>query len=420
MRKIKKLKIFLVSVGCFFSLLLMNTQATWAYSTEELYSEIDDNGTIIDGNEKAIKFDKPVIRPTYLGNDYFKDYTGPDGKFEGVWEEKGPSYSPAYYGQEILAGKPTIIRNVGFYNNRPLALRINHTTASPIWTQKVTLRDDGGLAISPQEYGTEYQLVYNDGQFKTEVEDVYVEIPILGQTTPKNNNFNTYSSVSIKTDNLKRYVFHEAGVNVIDTVVSRKTRSFRQGVDGSLYNAEALHVEYRFTNESIGGNIKDIENTVIFDNRKPLVFANEIVLNMLTADVLFKSDLKTPGEISYLPPRTNGVKNTEKLETIFSVTQGLNDGFPQYFPETLVIVMEDHEEMFEQLNLAGIEFLDQSGKDISKKVTIVKISDHKYEFQVLKKDLISLGSNQININIRADNLNPEKILKKYNAEKKCL
>ena len=127
--------------------------------------------------------------------------------------------------------------------------------------------------------------------------------------------------------------------------------------------------------------------------------------------------MKTPGEISYLPPRTNGVKNTDKLEANFDLTQGLNDGFEQYFPSSMSVIMEDDENMFNSIDISTLKFTDQNGKDISSRVKVLQINQHMYEFQVSKADLMILGSNQLNIEISAGNLNNENLLKNYVPEK---
>lgn len=47
--------------------------------------------------------------------------------------------------------------------------------------------------------------------------------------------------------------------------------------------------------------------------------------------IIFKNSIKISGEISYVPPRTNGSQNTTKFEANFDITQDLNDGYKNIF-----------------------------------------------------------------------------------------
>ena len=407
-------KRMIVSLFLFF--LIFPAVKGSAATNDSLYTQIDENGNYIDGNKTPIKYDKPVIRPSYVGTSILDDYIGPNGKFQGFWGEKPSSGSTDdYWGQEYSINKGTVIKNVGYYNGKSLALKVSFTNKLSHWMQKVTLTRDGGLNVSPDTYGIEFRLVYNDGLFNTPVEGVYVELPVLSTPTSKNNSFNYYSQTSIKQSNLVRMIFNEEIPRIITNEVIRESYSFKNS-SGNDYKTDALTILHKF--DGIGNKYtREVKQTFIFDNKEPLLVAESMSLNYSIVTTLFKSSMKTPGEISYLPPRTNGSQNTSKFEANFDITQTINDGYEQYFPDSLSLVMLDDLNLFESLHLSRIEFKDQNDKDISSYIEKIPINDHQLEFKIKKTDLIKLGSNQINVTISADNLDSEAVLKRYDKAK---
>lgn len=403
----KILSVCLLLFFLFFPTFVVN-----AANTDDLYTQIDDGGNYIDGNRRPIVFDKPVIRPTFFGKAIIDDTIGPNGKFKGFWGEQNPIYTDDHFGQEYSIQAPTVIKNVGYYQGKSLALRINYTKRSPSWTEKVTLTRDGGLNISPNSFGIEFQLVYNDDIFKTPVEDVYVEFPVLSNPTGVNKTSGTYSRTAIKQSNLLRTVFNEDFPNKITNVVTRERYPFKNAL-AEDYMADSLIISHQFRLNESQFVSRVIKQTFIFDNKEPLVLAESLGAKFSTVTTLFKSDMKTPWEVSYLPPRTNGSQNTSKFEAEFDITQAVNDGYEQYFPETLSLVMLDDQNMFESIQLSDIHFKDQNGKDISGYFEKMPINHHQLEFRIKKSDLIKLGSNQINVTLAAGNLDSEAVLKRY-------
>lgn len=398
--------------GCLFLFFMFfPTIVVNAATTDSLYTHIDKDGNYIDGNKTEIKYDKPVIRPSYVGTSILDDYSGPTGQFQGFWGERGPGYSDDFWGQQYSIKSGTVIKNVGYYKGKSLALKVSFTNKFPNWTQKVTLARNGGLNVSPDLYGMEFRLVYNDGVFNIPVEDVYVEIPVLSNPTSKNDYYNYYSKTIIKQSNLVRIFFNEEEPARITNVVTRENHSFSNS-SGESYTTGALLVNHQFLQVN-NSSVRKIKQTFIFDNKEPLVLAESRSLNISTVTTLFKSSMKTPGEISYLPPRTNGSQNTTKFEANFDITQALNDGYEQYFPDSLSLVMLDDENMFKSLQLSDMVFEDQSGKDISSYFEKILTNDHQLEFKIKKSELIRLGSNQINAKISADNLDSKAVLQRY-------
>lgn len=385
----------------------------FAEVTDPLYSEIDDKGNIIDGNRTPLQYDKPVIRPSYQGTSILDDYIGPEGKFQGYYQERpGEDY---YYGQRYTIGSKMIIKNVGFYQGKPLALTISFANKGTTWFEKVTITMDGGININPYSAGLRFRLVYDDGKYNVPVEGVYVELPVLSQLTAHNTSSGSFSRVSVPTSNLVRIVKNT------DVMKQTKMATKRQSIQffddqGGYYYTEGLVTEYQFYMDQ--ANVKQVEQTYIFDNKEPLNLIEARTLNYINPTTLFKSDMKTPGEINYLPPRTNGSVNSSRFEANFDLTQAVNDGFEQYYPETLSLVMADMEHKFNALNIASIKFNDKRGQDISSYFETIQIDDHQLEFKISKTNLMALKSNQINVTMSADNLNSEEVKKGYDAKEK--
>lgn len=402
-----------------FSALFMTTNRAYGRVADELYTEINQNGDVIDGNASPLNFSKPVIRPSYQGSSILKDYIGPEGNFTGYWgDDPGSGF---YYSQSYKTGSKVIIKNVGFYKGKQLALTITFPNDSSVYYEKVSLTKEGWINIVPRPEGLLYRLVYDDGQYDRPVQGVYVELPMLSLLTAANVGNNlpeadwVYSRMVIPTSNLIRLVKNTDVMNHTKMVSKRMRTTFVNG-KGANYYAEGLELEYQFSRQQ--ANVKQMEQTFIFDNSEPLIVQEIRTLNYITPTMLFKSDMKTPGEINYLPPRTNGTVNSSKFEVNFDLTQAVNDGYDQYYPESLSLVMEDHENKFNALNIASATFTDQNGKDISSYMETSVLDDHQVAFKITKANLQRLKSNQINITLSADNLNSEEVVKGYDPKEK--
>lgn len=397
-------------------LVFLWAQPAFAKTTDSLYTEIDGNGTVIDGNVGELDYDKPVIRPTYMGKAIKEDVIGPDGPFLGFYDETPGGWGEGYYGHQYRIGTNAIMRNLGTYKGREIALKMGFTRPSGHWAAKVNLERDGAVRFDMDyENPAEIQLVYNDGVFNTPVKDVYVELPLLYRPTSYNNSKLTYDISYVKTSNLQRLYFTTLNYNNISNIVSREMHRFRD-TSAKYYQAEALKMihDNRFSGN---GMLKEsVGMTFVFDNNEPLVFYGKGVTSPASYATFFKSELKTPGEIRYLPPKSKAVKNTDKFEAQFDVTQPLNDGYSQYFPDYLSVVMSDRQKKFSSLHLGEALFTDQRGTDISKYVEIVPINDHELAFRVKKKDLITLGSNQLNMTFSADGLDSKEVMKDFDQE----
>lgn len=414
----KKVNFILFIFATVIPFLLVHTNCSLAATTDSLYTQFDNNGNYIDGNRTPISYDKPVIRPSYVGSSILEDYIGPDGKFKGFWGEQPSGYTDSYYGHEYSYKKNLIIKNVGFYNGKSLALKIMFTKATASWNQKVTLVRDGGLNITPDSGGIEFQLVYNDEVFNTPVEGVYVELPVLSNPTATNGSYNTSSTTNVKSSNLVRLFYYEDTPRIITNDVTREKYKF-SNTSAQSYSTDALTITHKFSQSSSesGYYRKEIKQTFIFDNEEPLVVAETRSLNIVNVTTLFKSTMKTPKEITYLPPRTNGSQNTTKFKANFDITQAVNDGYDQYYPDSLSLVMLDDQNMFKALQLSKNEFKDKDGKDISNYFEKSTINQHQLEFKINKSNLVKLASNQINITMSADNLDSSAVLKNYDKSK---
>lgn len=391
------------------------SQPTLAKTTDQLYTEIDANGSVIDGNIADIPQDKPIIRPAYMGKNLKEDVTGPDGPFQGFYDETPNSSAEGYYGHEYRIGTNTIMSNLGSYKGREIALKMEFTRDSGNWIFKVNLERNGAIRVKMDyESPVEIQLVYADGQFDKPVENIYVELPLLYRPTNYNSHFATYDTTYIKTNNLKRVYLTTLNYPNITTVVSREMHRFND-TSAKPYQAEALKLIHDNT-KSISQINEKIGMTFLFDNKTPLVFYGKGVTSPASYATFFKSDLKTPGEIKYLPPRSKAVKNTDKFEAQFDLTQTLNDGYSQYFPDYLSVVMSDKENKFKLLNLGEVLLTDKMGTDISDSVETLRINHHELEFRVKKQDLIKLGSNQLNITLAAEGLDSQEVLKDFDKE----
>lgn len=420
----KKIRLILLIPIVAIITLATTTNDVSAATTDELYSQIDDNGYIIDGNKKPINYDKTVIRPSYLGtpDDYLTDYIGPFGPFKGfvpinredfqIWQANGQQYGTKY---------PSVVRRIGYHNNRPLALKIV-AIDYPNYNSLMGVQDNGALVIEPNS-GMEFRLVYDDGVYNTPVEDVYVELPIVFiAKAKKHGSSNSFSYTAVKESNLLRFFLNEnsKAEPKVDNRVDRKVERFNNPdpeAAGGLY-LDSLRVFNEFTGkqgESVTPS-KSINQIIIFDNSEPLLISNTLAVGDINANLsLFVNTMKTPSEINYLPPESNGTINTDKFEVTFDIIQTLNDGYTQNYPESLSLVMWDDEKMFNKLKTTKIKFTDKSGRYISNTKTESKEGD-KVEFKVSKQTLIGLGSNQIRMQVTAEDLNLDAVKKHYNVK----
>lgn len=383
--------------------------------TDSLYSEIDDKGNFIDGNRTPLQYDKPIIRPSYQGTSILDDYIGPEGKFQGYYQDKPGTGEEYDYGQRYTIGSKMVIKNVGFYQGKPLALTISFASKGTTWYEKVTITREGGININPFSQGLRFRLVYDDGKYNVPVEGVYVELPVLSQLTAYNTSSKSFSRVTVPTSNLVRIVKNTDVTKQTKMATMRQSSTFYDD-QGKYYFANGLVTEYQFYQDR--ANVKQVEQTYIFDNKEPLNLVETRTLNYINPTTLFKSDMKTPGEINYLPPRTNGSVNSSRFEANFDLTQAVNDGFEQYFPESLSLVMADTEHKFNALNIASLKFTDKKGQDISHYFETIQTDDHQLEFKIAKANLMALKSNQINVTMSADNLNSEEVIKGYDSKEK--
>ncbi|WP_314065627.1 hypothetical protein [uncultured Vagococcus sp.] len=402
-----------VVTGSFLLIVVWFPHSVLGETTDSLYTEIDGNGTVIDGSLADIPHDKPVIRPTYVGKAIKEDVSGPDGPFLGFYGEKpNVGSGDSYYGHEYRIGTNTIMRNLGTFKGKEIALRMDFTRATPSWTAKVNLESDGAVRFAMDyESPAEVRLVYNDGDYRTPVENVYVELPLLYRPTAYNPMKGTYDTSYVRTSNLKRVYFTTLSYNNIINRVSREVHTF---IDTSAksYEAEALKMVHD-NSKSTSPLGENVGMTFFFDNNQPLVFYGKGVTSPASYATFFKSSLKTPGEIKYLAPKTKSVKNTDKFEAHFDLTQGLNDGYTQYFPDYLSVVMSDRKGKFKRLRVDSAIFTDQGGEDISHLIELVPINDHEVEFRVKREDLIALGSNQLNLTFSAEGLDSQAVMKDF-------
>ena len=411
-------------VGFLMLIGFMNESSTVAYAStnEPLYTQVNDNGTVLDGNSDPVVTNNPVIRPAYVGSDPYEDYIGPTGKFK-----KDPNGSGLSIRQQIGRGSTMVFKQMGFYQDRPIALFVTFFYA---YSWGIQIKDNGGTQIDHQKGGYELSLVYDDGQVKNlsartytkdkvkyeSIRDVFLELPLSFIVSGDNSITGDKTIFATKKQGLNRFLLISGY-----TSGSKKAGNVSTGLysysklDGGADNVDSLKVSFNnHTSE------RQVEYAVITqDNNYPLRIADEQVKTITDLNTdLFATYLPPYRELTYMPPKSLGTQNTEKFEAIYNVTQAIGIGYAQFYPDSLSIVMDDTKEnLFKKIDYSQVSFQDKDGTDISQYMEIIKVNDHQIEFKILKDKLELLKNNQINIKLHTSGLNSEELLKHYNQEK---
>lgn len=389
--------------------------------TSDLYTKVNPwTGEYIEGNMLPLELDdKPKIRPGFVGRNLIDEVISPDPY---IPKFKGYAISTNDFGLGYVHGQSVIIKKVGTYESRPLALKISFTNPLRDATRfRISLLATGGVRVNKfVDQTVEYRLVYDDGKFNTPVQDVYVELPIesgifgIGYMSQEKHGL-----VAVKSSNLKRFFFSYVPVktnpttNIIN-VGGVKPIEFND-VFGKTYIGEALALNQKPNSPDTSPYEARLgKNTFIFDNNEPLVIRENLGnVTGVSYSTLFKETLSSPVVLDYLPPRVTTEESSAKFELNFELIQSLVDGYAKFFPDSLSLVMDDYKNIFTNINLSSIDIRNKDNKDISQYIEISQSNDHKAEFRVLKDHLIQLGSNQLIMNLSANNLNVDEVKKYY-------
>ncbi|WP_314067966.1 hypothetical protein [uncultured Vagococcus sp.] len=392
----------LISVlSLFGSMAVVKASTTVNDGAYEYYTEINNDGDIIAGNQEPVKSgDKLVIRPAYLGNSFISDTISPKGVPFTFYGKPGDLSSISSY--RLYPGDIVLNKNIGFYQGRPLMLKTTFADVSldsvqPTFT---ALLRDGSMMMRPMEKGTYFQVFYADG-LKEVVKDVLIELPI--EFSPSRGD----SYLHVATEGLKRVYLNDPDEAIGMKTVSDEEYDFygeEKGSLGKLQKKPAIQVK----NTVPEGLVRTLLNgTFIFENNQPLIIGEEAG-RFTQYTYTFKSELKTPAEIIYPVPKANSISESENFALHFDITQALSDGYNQYFPEYLSIVMEDEFNMFNSVDDAVIKFTNNENQIIDT-VKTEKISPHQLEFKVTKETLLWMKNNQINLDIVVGNLNEKQV-----------
>lgn len=400
---VKKYGVFLtVALITILNIYFIGT-ADAAVDVSDIATEINSNGEIIKGTQ--FEPDKPIFRPMYQG-DYqtiFEDAIGPQGTFTGY-------YDPADYNntvkhaQSFKVGDTMLLKNIGTYQGRKVALQLTFQTNSGYW-KSIGIYTDGSISL--ENVGTYltpvlYQLVY-DEPGNPVVENIYLDLPTEVSTTLVSNT-NTFSKVFI-SPNVKKNI-----LLLSDTWVNKVTRKYSLGAVNTN-NSFVMEMQYYDPRSLI------FENDTITDNNQPSSIALQPSMNIQSPFWLLKTNQKTTYVPNYLPVRVNGQGNSAEFEANYDIGQTVSDTYPNFFPESLKIVAEDQEGYFKKLDQESFVFKDKDGKDISDLVTVKKVSNSKLEFELTKASLQKLKTNQVNVQLSLSDLIAEKVLNNYDAEK---
>lgn len=407
----------------------------FALTSDPLYSQINSNGVSVDGNPDPVVLDKPIIRPTYLGSNPYDDYIGPYGQ-----KFKINPYDPTSNISGNLMwtyGDIAILQQMGFYKGRPLALLLQSNGYGYL-----AIKTNGGTAISDptMPYGFNVRLVYNDGQIEDSsaaiytmwdsrkpnkkkiqdyesVKDVFLELPMVAETTADGPTFESFFVT--RTKGLQRLLLNSDydywGTSKAANVSHSSYNFWKMGgTDTDVEPADALKLKYNNYN-----NLKKEEYITIYqDSNTVLTVVNRTGLNYGPITDLFAEYIPPYRDLTYGPPKSLGASNTDKLEAIYSITQGVGIGYAQFYPDSLSIVMDDTErKIFKKIDFNSITFTDEAGNNISSYLEMTKVTDHQVEFKILKDKLILLKNNQIRIKMNANGINPEELVKYYNPSK---
>ncbi|WP_348920521.1 hypothetical protein [Enterococcus rotai] len=412
-----------VCVGIMILVGFLNVPSIFASATttEPLYTQVNEEGIVMDGNPDPIVVNKPVIRPAYVGSNPYEDYIGPNGGFF----KKDPKNPGQSLWQQIKSGNTLLLKQMGFYRGRKIALFITFFSQFS-WGMRI--KDNGGTLIDHQDDGYEIALVYDDGQVKDSsakiykknnimyesIKDVFLELPLAVAISGEGSYGKTIFAT--KKEGLNRFLLVNG-----DTFGSQKAGNVSVGLhqfeklDQNRENIESLLVSFNNPEPWLHNEYFVITQ----DNNYPLRIADDQAKSISERNTdLFATYVPPFRELTYTPPKSLGTQNTDRFEAIYDITQAVGIGYSQFYPDSLNIVMDDTQEnLFKQIDIDRLSFEDRNGTDISEYMETVKVNDHRVEFKILKEKLELLKNNQINIKINSGGLNSEVLLKHYNKEK---
>lgn len=377
----------------------LNNKAEAAVTANDLVVEINSSGKILKGTQ--LEADRPIFRPVYQG-DYltiFKDVIGPEGVFTGYYDPKN-SNNTLHHLQQFKINDSMILKNIGYYQDRKVALKITFLFTAQY--KRVGIVGDGSILLQSLNRNSpiSYQLVYDAPEYPV-VKDIYLDLPSELNVSGKNSNYNTVSKITVGS-NLKKYY-----LTLEDIWWNRVSREY------SIID-DQFEFEPNFTGLK---TTLPFYSSLVTDNNQ----STKITLDSATAFApsisLFKSSQKAPYMPNYLPVRVNGEGNSTKFEANYDVGQTVSDTYDDFFPETLKIIAEDKEGYFNKIDQKNFVFKDKDGVDITKLVSVKKISNSKLEFSVSKASLKTLQTNQINVQLTLNDLILDKVLSNFDSEK---
>lgn len=366
-------------------------------------------GEIIKG--QAFSPDKPVIRPVYQGDatTLFNDIIGPTGeKFTSFYDAKNDSGEI----QNYKIGDSIIYGNVGMYNNRPLALKIDMLGGNMKQKDMVGVLQDGSLMIGDptKVKPLYYQLVYDEGNYPP-VTDVYLEIPTeMGTYKNSESGFNSgIPQISLGSKNLKKVY-----LMLSEDWSNWMTRKYSLT---KLSNSVPKYAEYfNMDFEGYERLTAPAFNTISDNNDKTLLRGGYIYV-ATAHTVFFPSNMKSPFTPFYFPPNGNSIQSSKKFEAKYDVGQGIIDTYENYLPESLEIVVEDTKGYFNSLAHDPIQFTDKQKNPINMEIR-TEMVDKNLVITIPKTTLKGLKANQVNMNLYfgTEKLNSNKILENYDVK----
>lgn len=393
-------KVAFLIIATLSSLTLCFSGKVEATTATDLVTEIKSNGDVI----KGIPFepDKPIFRPMYQG-DYktiFKDAVGPKGVFRGYYDPANNN-NTIQYSQAVETGDSIYLKNVGSYKERKVALKVTFLYSSKT-TRILGILQDGTISIN-QNSGRgpiNYQLVYDEPDYPV-VQNIYLDLPVELYVSGRNDNSNSVSKIAI-SPNLKKYY-----LTLPDAWWTATSRKY--SLVGNVFALEPNFTGLTTTLSFASSVVTDNNQTSNIQLSSALAYAPKIYL--------LRSSQKVPYVPQYLPVRVNGQGNSTKFEANYDVGQTVSDTYVDFLPDSLKIIAEDKAGYFKKLDQKSFVFKDKDGTVISNLVTVKKVSNNQLEFSLSKASLQKLQTNQINVKLSLSDLNFDKVINNFDAEK---
>ncbi|WP_086314970.1 hypothetical protein A5821_002523 [Enterococcus sp. 7F3_DIV0205] len=363
---------------------------------------------------------KAVIRPQpYLnpGQSYLELLVFPDGRpvVKGLGTHVDLGYS-------FGAGDIFYYNQVGFYNGRPLSLKIEMLKGYNHWQSQIYLLEDGTFNVKSSLEGNVFNmyLVYSDTRER--VKDVYLSFPARHGTAFYTNISNVYGYTLIASDGLKQLYYLKDGLYNIDYggavsyPFTNDPVTFTKTVDGKEYTV------YRagFLSSKVNYNV--LYYMVITDNNYSLSM-NGTSANARTSSFI----LLDPGVLNPFTPhytiQGSSINNVNDIGIGYNFQIMTYETYSDLYPNPFIVQFSDDLNVFKEFTTKDIVITDQNNKELTAADGVLKQDGGNGKNLVIfsKGAMENLKANLIKISYKNSNFNisslENKANKLYNASK---